>query len=117
MPTANAYTQYTVSTPSQPTSGGTTCTSQTFSIADMGKTIECVKHIQFDMNLFGINQSQGLAPLVIDGDFGYKTLAAVQQFQYIMGMNTNGVVGPSTWNAIAQHADAIGPGARGQVEL
>lgn len=45
---------------------------------------------------YGIN-------LPITGFFGDETNAAVLNFQQAMGLQQDGVVGPNTWNALAQY--------------
>ena len=39
-------------------------------------------------------------PVAIDGIFGDKTDAAVRQFQEIVGLAVDGVVGPDTWREL-----------------
>lgn len=39
-------------------------------------------------------------PLDDDGDFGAKTLAAVERFQFERGLNPDGVVGAKTWSEL-----------------
>jgi len=41
-----------------------------------------------------------IAPPVIDGVFGSGTTRAVMDFQRMMGLAQDGVVGPATWNAL-----------------
>lgn len=44
--------------------------------------------------------SLGLRPLVTDGDFGPRTLAAVIAFQRAKRLSPDGIVGPLTWSAL-----------------
>jgi peptidoglycan hydrolase-like protein with peptidoglycan-binding domain len=39
-------------------------------------------------------------PLVLDGKFGDKTLAAVRNFQTLQGIKVDGIVGPVTWGRL-----------------
>lgn len=41
--------------------------------------------------------------LPVTGFFGDQTNAAVLNFQQAMGLQQDGVVGPDTWNALAQY--------------
>ena len=55
---------------------------------------EHVKHLQARLNAL---QKAGL---VLDGDFGPKTDAAVRAFQRSKGLVVDGIVGPKTWAAL-----------------
>jgi hypothetical protein len=50
-------------------------------------------------------QSAGVT-LAVDGGFGGKTLAAVQNFQSQHGLTVDGVIGPQTWTALLQYQPA-----------
>jgi peptidoglycan hydrolase-like protein with peptidoglycan-binding domain len=54
----------------------------------------------------------------IDGDFGHKTKAAVEEFQRSSGLVVDGIVGPATWSRLG--GDGVEPpslheGSHGQV--
>jgi len=42
----------------------------------------------------------GFSPGPVDGDFGYRTAEAVQQFQARQQLAVDGIVGPATWRAL-----------------
>lgn len=44
-----------------------------------------------------------LLPITVDGDFGPRTTQAVRQYQSLVGLTPDGVVGEATWNSIYRH--------------
>ena len=60
-----------------------------------GDTGAAVKTLQTRLNAWG-------ATLVVDGDFGPATLAAVKAFQTAHHLSVDGIVGPLTWAALNQ---------------
>ena len=52
---------------------------------------EDVKSVQRKMNTWG-------SRLAVDGDFGRATSDAVRWWQAVHGLESDGVVGPATWN-------------------
>jgi hypothetical protein len=44
--------------------------------------------------------AHGYGPLTVDGDFGRGTQQVVYQFQQSQSLTADGIVGPSTWNAL-----------------
>lgn len=63
-----------------------------------------VSTLQESLNKLGANP-----PLVVDGDFGSKTLAAVHAFQNTHGLVDDGIVGPNTQAAIQNALSGGGP--------
>jgi peptidoglycan hydrolase-like protein with peptidoglycan-binding domain len=60
-----------------------------------------VRELQYRLNIWiAINPGAGMAPLVVDGDFGSKTLAAARGFQKAFGLLVDGIVGPQSWNRL-----------------
>jgi N-acetylmuramoyl-L-alanine amidase len=66
-----------------------------------------VRQIQERLNSLGANPR-----LVADGVFGPRTEAAVVAFQRQRGLNTDGIVGPITWNALFPRGTAPPPPQR-----
>ena len=55
------------------------------------------------------NLGYNLGSYGIDGDFGRATETAVKEFQRDHGLNTDGVVGPLTWDALEKASGSIQP--------
>ncbi len=47
-------------------------------------------------------QVQSKVGVIVDGDFGRKTEAALRDFQRTHGLVPDGIVGPKTWRALDQ---------------
>lgn len=106
--TSGAYTQFlhgAGGAPPQTGPGGTGAGQPTLT---EGSTGPAVSALQGDLQLLGHPS------LVVDGQFGPATLAAVEAFQAGNKLTVDGVVGPITWAAIttdlqAQNAPANTP--------
>lgn len=66
----------------------------------LGTVGDAVKLIQTELNLWA--KAVGFGPLIVDGDFGGKTYAAVMAFQKHENLPADGVVGPQTAAALAK---------------
>lgn len=71
----------------------------------LGTVGDAVKLIQAELNLWA--RVCGFGPLLVDGDFGGKTYAAVMAFQKHEGLAADGVVGPLTAAALAKKPPAV----------
>jgi len=85
-------------TSSQSTSNNTDQGSAVLKYGDSG---EAVKVLQQKLNVFKYN-------LTADGVFGVDTSFAVKDFQGVVGLSADGVVGSSTWNAL-DNTPAVAP--------
>jgi ABC toxin-like protein/neuraminidase-like protein/putative peptidoglycan binding protein len=65
------------------------------SLLNQGSSGPAVKELQQKLNM-----SQAGTALVVDGQFGPKTYAAVVAFQQASGLTPDGKVGPNTWAAL-----------------
>lgn len=59
-----------------------------------------IRQIQEKLVEHGARNSRNSGPLVVDGDFGAATDAAVKAFQDARGLTVDGIVGPQTWAAL-----------------
>ncbi|MFB2938806.1 peptidoglycan-binding protein [Aerosakkonemataceae cyanobacterium BLCC-F154] len=66
---------------------------RSLAILRLGSKGEDVKLLQQLLNSYGYS-------LVVDGDFGSRTDAAVKGFQRSRGLVVDGIVGINTWNAL-----------------
>lgn len=60
--------------------------------------METIKKGSLSLDVLSLQCS--LPGLKIDGDFGDKTVEAVKKFQSDMGLDSDGIVGPGTWNLL-----------------
>ncbi|MCL2236017.1 MAG: N-acetylmuramoyl-L-alanine amidase [Defluviitaleaceae bacterium] len=68
-----------------------------------GSTGDAVRIIQEALNALGATSP----PLVVDGNFGARTEAAVRNFQWQSGLNSDGVVGPLTWAELMRQWEIV----------
>jgi peptidoglycan hydrolase-like protein with peptidoglycan-binding domain len=54
-----------------------------------------------------IQSVQSSLHVVVDGDFGPETEAAIRRFQKEHGLHVDGIVGPETWGAMGEHNRAL----------
>jgi len=78
-----------------------TSTNPEDTVLQYGAKGDAVKALQQKLNVFKYN-------LTVDGVFGYGTLFAVKDFQSVVGLSADGVVGASTWNAL-DNTPAVSP--------
>ena len=65
-----------------------------------------VRLIQFWLRLAADNYS-ALRTVTVDGSYGSATVSAVQAFQTLFGLTSDGVVGRSTWNKLKEVGLAV----------
>ena len=75
----------------------------TWPLVETGSTGENVKTVQYLLDAGG-------ATLVVDGDFGPLTKAAVESYQSAHGLTADGIVGPLTWPQLIM---AVSTGSNG----
>lgn len=65
-----------------------------------------VRLVQFWLRLAADNYS-ALRPVTVDGSYGAATVSAVEAFQTLFGLTSDGVVGRSTWNKLKEVGLAV----------
>lgn len=75
------------------------------SYPSLGSTGDAVKLVQTELNLWA--KACGFGPLIVDGDFGGKTYAALLAFQKHENLAADGVDGPLTAKALASKPPAV----------
>ncbi len=73
----------------------------------LGDRSEAVTAIQSRLNEVASNYPSIPKIFPVDGDFGERTLSAVQQFQRIFGLEADGIVGKATWYKIIAVSNAV----------
>ena len=63
---------------------------------DTGPEVRVLQYMLAVMAQF----DEALLPIEVDGDFGHNTTQAVRQYQGLVGLTIDGVVGEVTWNSI-----------------
>lgn len=66
---------------------------------DTGPEVRVLQYMLAVMAQF----DEALLPIEVDGDFGHNTTQAVRQYQGLVGLTIDGVVGEVTWNSIYGH--------------
>ena len=59
-----------------------------------------VKYLQARLNQVVRQIKSGTTKIAVDGDFGDKTTARVQQFQADFYLSVDGIVGNNTWSVL-----------------
>lgn len=70
--------------------------------AGLGALKHLAPHVRWVQTVLGLK---------VDGEFGAKTFAAVDQFQRSNGLKVDGKVGPETWTTLDRHPRASSPAA------
>ncbi len=65
-----------------------------------GSTGSDVKLMQYYLDIIGEYLYTSLPFLEVDGIFGYNTQSTVIKYQTVKGLKADGIIGPTTWNAI-----------------
>ena len=71
-----------------------------------GSTGTAVREAQFYLKLLAVYYPS-LPDVTIDGVFGPATTAAVKAFQKLFGLTQDGIIGPTTWEALYNQAQKI----------
>ncbi|MGA5821537.1 peptidoglycan-binding domain-containing protein [Kitasatospora sp. NPDC094028] len=98
---ASASATATVATAATTTATASTCASSR-PLLSQGDEGGCVPYLQRALTNNGF-------PTTVDGIFGPRTEAAVEDFQYACGFrgsDVDGIVGPHTWAGLLDHACA-----------
>lgn len=71
-----------------------------------GATGQDVLEIQQALNTVGMEYPE-IVVLIEDGIFGARTTEAVREFQRLLGLEVDGIVGPNTWTKLFEASNAI----------
>jgi len=90
-----------VATPATPAMAASGCVTETFTTADEGLVLQCVKDGQVLLNNLNSIGFPDLQTLTVDGSYGPLTAGDVEQFQDDLahggGVTDDGMLGPQTW--------------------
>lgn len=79
--------------------------SRTFFLTQGSQGLSVFKMQEY-LNEIAAN-NQCLRPIPVDGLYGPRTVAAVQQFQYLYDLTIDGVIGKASWDAIVNERNQI----------
>lgn len=79
--------------------------SRTFYLTQGNSGIDVFKMQEYLNEIANVNHC--LRPIPVDGSYGARTTTAVQMFQYLYDLNTDGMIGKATWDAIVNERNKL----------